>query len=140
MAVVPRIRPSRRWPPHGRTLLTDDQQSLVILTANTEGDHLDRELSDPATTVVVYKGGGRLPDLAAPGGRRGPDAAVLGELIGMPGDRVTVMAGGLTGRPATCRRSSSRPPATATVPPGRRRAAAPAETPAASRGHGSNPA
>ncbi len=45
--------------------------------------------ADPSAAVVVYKGGGRLPELAlllAEAGRL--DGAVLGELLGLPGGRM----------------------------------------------------
>lgn len=85
----------------GRMLLTDEQQSLVVLAANTGLDQLDRELTDPTRTVVVYKGGGRLPAIAERldvAGRL--DNAVLGELVGLPGERVTAVAG-VADRPAS---------------------------------------
>jgi precorrin-2/cobalt-factor-2 C20-methyltransferase len=100
-AVVPGILAFQAVAAAGRLLLTDEQQSLVVLAANTGLDQLDRELADPSRTVVVYKGGGRLPAIAArleAAGRL--DAAVLGELVGMPGGRVTAVAG-VADRPAS---------------------------------------
>ena len=81
-------RPSRRWPTGpcsgGRrrmvtqvpgimafqalaartgTVIADERTRITIRTA-LDGDDLDADLRDPATTVVVYKGGRRLPELA----------------------------------------------------------------------------
>lgn len=99
--IVPGILAFQAVAAAGRMLLTDEQQSLVVLAANTGLDQLDRELADPTRTVVVYKGGGRLPAIAErleAAGRL--DTAVLGELVGMPGGRVTAVAG-VADRPAS---------------------------------------
>lgn len=99
--VVPGILAFQAVAAAGRMLLTDEQQSLVVLAANTDLGQLDRELADPTRTVVVYKGGGRLPAIAerlAAAGRL--DTAVLGELVGLPGGRVTAVAG-VADRPAS---------------------------------------
>ncbi len=64
---------SRPWPPGpGRSSPTSATR-LTIRTA-LDGDDLGPDLRDPATTVVVYKGGRRLPEIAAEAGRlrRGP--------------------------------------------------------------------
>lgn len=85
----------------GRMLLTDESQSLVILAAHTDVERIDRELADPTRTVVLYKGGGRLPAIAkrlAAAGRL--DGAVLGELVGLPGGRVVAVAD-VADRPAS---------------------------------------
>ena len=74
------------------TTVTDDRQRLVVRTA-LDGDDLGADLADPSVTVVLYKGGRRLPELAeaaaAAGRLRG---AVAGELLGMPGERVGPLA------------------------------------------------
>lgn len=71
------------------TVLADDRTRLTIRTA-LDGDDLGPDLQDPATTVVVYKGGRRLPEIAAEAAACGRvAAAVAGELIGMPGERIT---------------------------------------------------
>jgi len=77
----------------GQVLLTDEQQSLAVLAANVDIDQLDRELADPSRTVVIYKGGGRLPAIAARLDAAGRlDGSVLGELVGLPGGRVSPVA------------------------------------------------
>lgn len=70
------------------TVVTDESQRLVVRTA-LDGEDLAADLDDPAATVVLYKGGRRLPELtqaAVAAGRI--DGAVAGELLGMPGERV----------------------------------------------------
>ena len=70
------------------TVITDERTRLTIRTA-LDGEDLAADLADPETTVVVYKGGRRLPELAEAAGRAGRAApAVVGELLGMPGERV----------------------------------------------------
>ncbi|MEW6155351.1 MAG: precorrin-2 C(20)-methyltransferase [Actinomycetota bacterium] len=74
------------------TVVTDESQRLVVRTA-LAGDDLDGALDDPAATVVLYKGGRRLPELAAAARDAGRlDGAVAGELLGMPGERVGPLA------------------------------------------------
>jgi precorrin-2/cobalt-factor-2 C20-methyltransferase len=69
--------------------LTDEQQSLLLLAANSDDADLDDALAEPTRAVVLYKGGRRLPAVAAHLERAGRlDGAVLGELLGMPGERV----------------------------------------------------
>ena len=74
------------------TTVTTDRQRLVVRTA-LGGEDVDEDLADPAATVVLYKGGRRLPELAGSAraaGRLGP--AVAGELLGLPGERVGALA------------------------------------------------
>jgi precorrin-2/cobalt-factor-2 C20-methyltransferase len=87
--VVPGILAFQAVAAAGRVMLTDEQQSLSILAAGTGLDQVDRELADPTRTVVLYKGGGRLPAIAERLDAAGRlEGAVLGELVGMPGGRV----------------------------------------------------
>ncbi len=77
----------------GDVVLTDEQQTLVLLPASAPGQVIDGELAHLDRTVVLYKGGGRLgavADRLEAAGRL--DEAVLGELIGMPGERVAPVA------------------------------------------------
>jgi precorrin-2/cobalt-factor-2 C20-methyltransferase len=71
------------------TVIADEHTRVAIRTA-LDGDSLSADLADPATTVVVYKGGRRLPELAreVASRRRGSAAAVAGELLGLPGERI----------------------------------------------------
>ena len=72
------------------TVVANERQRVVIRTA-LDGDDLDDGLSMPGTTVVVYKGGRRLPELAG-AARACGRAAVAGELLGMPGERIGDLA------------------------------------------------
>jgi precorrin-2/cobalt-factor-2 C20-methyltransferase len=71
------------------TVLVDERQSLTLLTGLDGTDGIEPALDDPDRAVVVYKGGRRLPEIAA----RLADAgrlhrAVMGELLGLPGERI----------------------------------------------------
>lgn len=75
------------------TIIADDHTRVAIRTALDE-DSLTADLSDPTTTVVIYKGGRRLPQLAdeVAALRRSPTSAVAGELLGLPGERFGPLA------------------------------------------------
>ncbi|HEY2428573.1 MAG TPA: precorrin-2 C(20)-methyltransferase [Acidimicrobiales bacterium] len=75
------------------TVLLDDAESLTLVTAVDGPEAAAAALADPSRAVVVYKGGRHLPAIAkalADSGRL--DGAVLGELLGLPGERVTAVA------------------------------------------------
>ncbi len=100
------------------TVLVDGDERLVLVPARAGSDQavLAAAAADPSVALVVYKGGGRLRELAellAAAGRL--DDAVLGELLGLPGGRVARVRD-VADRPATYL-------ATVVVPPVRRRAA-----------------
>jgi len=70
------------------TVVADERSRLTVRTA-LDGDDLGPDLADPATTVVIYKGGRRLPELADQAAQLGrAKSAVAGELLGMPGERI----------------------------------------------------
>jgi precorrin-2/cobalt-factor-2 C20-methyltransferase len=70
------------------TIIAGERTRITVRTA-LDGDNLRADLLDPAATVVIYKGGRRLPELAAETVACGRAAgAVAGELIGMPGERI----------------------------------------------------
>lgn len=74
------------------TVVADERTKVTIRTA-LDGEDLGPDLEDGDTTLVVYKGGRRLPELAAVASIRGRDhGAVAGELMGMPGERVGALA------------------------------------------------
>jgi len=74
------------------TTVTDERQRLLVRTA-LDGEDVGAELADPALTVVLYKGGRRLPDLAKAAAAAGRlDGAVAGELLGMPGERIGALS------------------------------------------------
>ncbi|HET6916453.1 MAG TPA: precorrin-2 C(20)-methyltransferase [Acidimicrobiales bacterium] len=82
------------------TVIADERTRVSIRTA-LDGDDLSADFADDTSTVVVYKGGKRLPELAAAATAHGrADAAVAGELLGMPGERVGTLAA-LSGSPAS---------------------------------------
>ncbi|MEM9464137.1 MAG: precorrin-2 C(20)-methyltransferase [Actinomycetota bacterium] len=77
----------------GGVVLTDEQQSIVLLPASVDAELIDVELERPDRTVILYKGGGRLAAVADQLEATGRlDDAVLGELVGMPGERITAVA------------------------------------------------
>lgn len=98
---VPGVMAFQDLASRAHVVLTDEQQSLVVLPANGGDGSLAEALADPACAIVLYKGGRRLPELA--GQLRDAsrlDGAVLGELLGMPGERVAAVAD-VADRPAS---------------------------------------
>jgi precorrin-2/cobalt-factor-2 C20-methyltransferase len=74
------------------TTVTDERQRLMVRTA-LDGEDIATDLSDPDVTVVLYKGGRRLPDLAKAAAATGRlSGAVAGELLGMPGERIGALS------------------------------------------------
>jgi precorrin-2/cobalt-factor-2 C20-methyltransferase len=83
------------------TVIADERTRVSIRTA-LDGDDIRAELADPTTTVIVYKGGRRLPELAGVAAACGRSAtAVAGELIGMPGERIGSLRELAAGGPAS---------------------------------------
>jgi precorrin-2/cobalt-factor-2 C20-methyltransferase len=75
------------------TVLVDGVERLHLVSAVAGPQAIDVPLADPEAAVVVYKGGRHLPALAErlrAAGRL--DGAVVGELIGLPGERVGSLA------------------------------------------------
>lgn len=75
------------------TVLLDGTGSLSLVTALDGPSHVAAALRDPDRTIVVYKGGRHVPAIArllADHGRL--EGAVLGELLGLPGERVVPLA------------------------------------------------
>jgi precorrin-2/cobalt-factor-2 C20-methyltransferase len=117
------------------TVIAGERTRITIRTA-LDGDDLAADLGDPGTTLIVYKGGRRLPDLAAaaatarPGGPAAADAAdtrpaaratqavpVAGELIGMPGERIGPLAELAAAGPASYLATVIVPATTGAPPP-----------------------
>lgn len=74
------------------TTVTDERQRLMVRTA-LDGEDVATDLADHHVTVVLYKGGRRLPDLAKAAAAAGRlSGAVAGELLGMPGERIGPLA------------------------------------------------
>ncbi|MEM7338805.1 MAG: precorrin-2 C(20)-methyltransferase [Actinomycetota bacterium] len=85
----------------GAVMLTDEQQTMVLLPATAPPEVIRAELADRTRTVILYKGGSRLPAIADHLEQAGRlDGAVLGELLGMPGERIGPMSG-VRERPAS---------------------------------------
>ncbi|MDA8275301.1 MAG: precorrin-2 C(20)-methyltransferase [Actinomycetota bacterium] len=75
------------------TVLVDGVERLHLVSAVAGPQAIDVPLADPEAAVVVYKGGRHLPALVErlrAAGRL--DGAVVGELIGLPGERVGSLA------------------------------------------------
>lgn len=95
------------------TILLDGTDTLQLVTALDGPQHLEQALARPDQAVVVYKGGRHLPAILkalADAGRL--DGALIGELLGLPGERIAPAAD-WPDRPATYL-------ATVIVPPARR--------------------
>jgi precorrin-2/cobalt-factor-2 C20-methyltransferase len=99
------------------TTIVDEQERLVVRTALSDdvADELQHDLADGTATVVVYKGGRRLPELAKAAAAAGRASdAVAGELLGMTGERVARLESMASSGPASYL-------ATVIVPAARRR-------------------
>ena len=75
------------------TVLVDGVERLHLVTAVAGPQAIDVALGDPDAAIVVYKGGRHLPALIErlrAAGRL--DDAVVGELVGLPGERVGPLA------------------------------------------------
>jgi precorrin-2/cobalt-factor-2 C20-methyltransferase len=97
-------------------VLLDGTESLQLVTALDGPDALAESLADPRQAVVVYKGGRHLPALLktlADAGRT--DGAVIGELLGLPGERIAPAADWPDG-PATYLATVVVPPASRAEP------------------------
>jgi len=90
---VPGIMAFQELAARSNTVVLRDTERLALVTALDGPSALEGALSDPTQAVVVYKGGRHLPAMAkalAEAGRL--DAAVVGELLGLPGERVVPVA------------------------------------------------
>ncbi len=95
---VPGIMAFQELAARAGTGLLCGTERLALVTALDGPEALDGVLDDPDQAVVVYKGGRHLPAVAkrlANAGRL--DGAVAGELLGLPGERVTPAADMATG-------------------------------------------
>jgi precorrin-2/cobalt-factor-2 C20-methyltransferase len=101
VVTVPGVMAFQELAARADLVLTDEQQTLVVLPANSSDGALDTALDDPTRTIVLYKGGRRLPDIAKRlDATDRIDGAVLGELLGMPGERIAHVAD-VADRPAS---------------------------------------
>jgi precorrin-2/cobalt-factor-2 C20-methyltransferase len=94
--VVPGVMAFQALAARTGTTVVDERQRLTVRTAldgDDLADDLAHDLADPQRTVVLYKGGRRLPELAEAARRAGRlDQAVAGELLGMVGERIGPLA------------------------------------------------
>jgi precorrin-2/cobalt-factor-2 C20-methyltransferase len=113
IATVPGIMAFQELASRSGTVVLQNTERLALVTALDGPDALDGALDDPSRAVVVYKGGRHLPAMAkrlAEAGRL--DGAVMGELLGLPGERIVPVAEAAGGPAAYL--------ATVIVPPGPR--------------------
>lgn len=76
------------------TVLLDGTESLHLVTALAGTEAVKAALADPDRAVVIYKGGRHLPEVAALLDEHGRlDDAVVGELLGLDGERISDLAG-----------------------------------------------
>jgi precorrin-2/cobalt-factor-2 C20-methyltransferase len=113
IATVPGIMAFQALAARAGVVLLDGTESLSLVTALDGPEALDAAIEDRSRAVVVYKGGRHVPEIAASLASAGRlDNAVMGELLGLPGERMGPMAQVANG-PATYL-------ATVIVPPGAR--------------------
>ncbi len=83
------------------TVLVEGDEQLGVVALGSDAARLDPLLADPDRTVVVYKGGRHLPDVARRLTAHGRgDGAVVGEMLGLPGGRSVAVAA-VADRPAS---------------------------------------
>jgi precorrin-2/cobalt-factor-2 C20-methyltransferase len=90
---VPGIMAFQELASRSGTVVLQNTERLALVTALDGPAALDSALGDPTQAVVVYKGGRHLPEVArrlAAAGRL--EGAVMGELLGLPGERVAPVA------------------------------------------------
>jgi precorrin-2/cobalt-factor-2 C20-methyltransferase len=98
---VPGIMAFQELAARSSTVVADGDEELTVLTLGDDPDRLDALLGDAGRSLVVYKGGRHLPEVAAAlerHGRLGP--AVVGEMLGLPGGR-TAPVSSAADRPAS---------------------------------------
>jgi precorrin-2/cobalt-factor-2 C20-methyltransferase len=93
-------------------VLVDGSERLHLVSAVDGPEVLEVPLADADAAVAIYKGGRHIPAIAGHLERAGRlDGAVLGELLGLPGERVAPLKE-VAGGPAAYL-------ASVVVPPGR---------------------
>lgn len=93
ISTVPGIMAFQELAARSGTVVLRDTERLALVTALDGPEALDGALAEPTQAVVVYKGGRHLPAMAkrlAEAGRL--DGAVVGELLGLPGERIVPVA------------------------------------------------
>ena len=101
VATVPGIMAFQELAARSGTVVTSGAERLALVVALDGVEVLDGVLDDPDLAVVVYKGGRHLPALAARlDGAGRLEGAVVGELLGLPGERVGAVSRCAAGRAA----------------------------------------
>jgi len=93
--VVPGIMAFQDLAARTGTTVVDGTEHLVLVPAHAGAADtaLEAAAADPSAAVVVYKGGARIGAVAATlAGHDRLDGAVMGELLGLPGGRVALLA------------------------------------------------
>ena len=86
---VPGIMAFQELAARAGTVLLDGSERLSLVTALAGPSAIEATLANGDGAVVVYKGGRHLPAIAARLAAAGRlDGAVVGELLGLPGERV----------------------------------------------------
>jgi precorrin-2/cobalt-factor-2 C20-methyltransferase len=86
---VPGIMAFQELAARGGTVLMEGTERLCLVTALAGPAPLDDVIDDGEQAVVVYKGGRHLPAIAQRLDKAGRlDGAVVGELLGLPGERI----------------------------------------------------
>jgi precorrin-2/cobalt-factor-2 C20-methyltransferase len=108
---VPGIMAFQALAARAGTVLLEGTQSMRLVTALEGAGALEEALGEDDHAVVVYKGGRHLPDLLKALARAGrSEGAVIGELLGLPGERVAA-AGEWPEQPASYLATLIVPPA-----------------------------
>ena len=98
---VPGIMAFQELASRSGMVVVDGNERLSLVTLIDDAAHLDDALADHDQAVVLYKGGRHLPAVAAKLKALGRlDGAVVGELLGLPGERLTPVAD-VADRPAS---------------------------------------
>ncbi len=94
IATVPGIMAFQDLAARSSTVLVDGHESLVLVPAHlTLSAVMEDALYDTDVALVVYKGGRRIAELAEEAEEAERlDGAVLGELLGLPGEHVALLA------------------------------------------------
>lgn len=98
---VPGIMSFQELAAQTSTVLVEGDEQLGVVALAADAAPLDPLLADPGRTVVVYKGGRHLPEVARQLTAHGRgDGAVVGEMLGLPGGR-SVAVETVADRPAS---------------------------------------
>jgi precorrin-2/cobalt-factor-2 C20-methyltransferase len=88
IATVPGIMAFQELAAATGTVLAEGDERIDIATMSGDLVPLERALQQARSTVVLYKGGRHLPEIAAALEQHGrTEGAVIGELMGLPGGR-----------------------------------------------------